>query len=282
MKSASKNNYIKIRPKVGWSSINFKELFLYRDLIFFMTLREIKVLYKQSILGFLWAIIRPVFSMIIFSIVFGKMAKIPSDGIPYPIFSYAALVPWTYFSTAMTKSTQSLIGNSRIFTKVYFPRLIIPITPVLSGLLDFFIALIIVFLLMGYYGIAITPNILWLPLLIMIMVITSTGIGLWLSSLAIQYRDVRHAIQFLSQLLMYAAPVVWPVTLLTENFGDRILFWYGLYPLAGVIEGFRSALIGVNPMPWELIFMGFFSSLTILVTGAFYFKRKERFFADVA
>ena len=282
MKSASKNNYIEIRPKVGWSSINFKELFLYRDLIFFMTLREIKVLYKQSILGFLWAIIRPVFSMIIFSIVFGKMAKIPSDGIPYPIFSYAALVPWTYFSTAMTKSTQSLIGNSRIFTKVYFPRLIIPITPVLSGLLDFFISLIIVFLLMGYYGIAITPNILWLPLLIMIMVITSTGIGLWLSSLAIQYRDVRHAIQFLSQLLMYAAPVVWPVTLLTENFGDRIIFWYGLYPLAGVIEGFRSALIGVNPMPWELIFMGFFSSLTILVTGAFYFKRKERFFADVA
>ena len=282
MKSASKNNYIEIRPKVGWSSINFKELFLYRDLIFFMTLREIKVLYKQSILGFLWAIIRPLFSMIIFSIVFGKMAKIPSDGIPYPIFSYAALVPWTYFSTAMTKSTQSLIGNSRIFTKVYFPRLIIPITPVLSGLLDFFISLIIVFLLMGYYGIAITPNILWLPLLIMIMVITSTGIGLWLSSLAIQYRDVRHAIQFLSQLLMYAAPVVWPVTLLTENFGDRIIFWYGLYPLAGVIEGFRSALIGVNPMPWELIFMGFFSSLTILVTGAFYFKRKERFFADVA
>ena len=282
MKSPSEDNYVEIRPKVGWSSINFKELFLYRDLIFFMTLREIKVLYKQSILGFLWAIIRPVFSMIIFSIVFGKMAKIPSDGIPYPIFSYAALVPWTYFSTSMTKSTQSLIGSSSIFTKVYFPRLIIPITPVLSGLLDFFIALIIVFLMMGFYGIAITANILWLPLLIMIMVITSTGIGLWLSSLAIQYRDVRHAIQFLSQLLMYAAPVVWPVTLLTENFGDRILFWYGLYPLAGVIEGFRSALIGVNPMPWELIVVGFFSSLTILVTGAFYFKRKERFFADVA
>ena len=282
MKSSSKENYVEIRPKVGWSSINFKELFLYKDLIFFMTLREIKVLYKQSILGFLWAIIRPVFSMIVFSIVFGKMANIPSDGIPYPIFSYAALVPWTYFSTAMTKSTQSLIGSSRIFTKVYFPRLIIPITPVLSGLLDFFIALIIVFLLMGFYGIAITPNILWLPLLVMIMVITSTGIGLWLSSLAIQYRDVRHAIQFLSQLLMYAAPVVWPVTLLTENFGDKILFWYGLYPLAGVIEGFRSALIGVNPMPWDLIITGFLSSLTILITGAFYFKRKERFFADVA
>ena len=214
--------------------------------------------------------------MIVFLIVFGKWQIY--QVVSYPIFSYVALVPWTYFSTAMTKSTQSLIGSSRIFTKVYFQTYHTYYT-FSSDLLDFFIALIIVFLLM-VYGIAITP-LLWLPLLVMIMVFTSTGIGLWLSSLAIQYRDVRHAIQFLSQLLMYAAPVVWPVTLLTENFGDKILFWYGLYPLAGVIEGFRSALIGVNPMPWDLIITGFLSSLTILITGAFYFKLKERFFADV-
>jgi len=247
-----------------------------------MVLREIKVLYKQTILGFTWAIIRPVFSMIIFSIIFGKLAKIPSDGIPYPIFSYAALVPWIYFSTAMTKSTGSLVGNAGIFTKVYFPRLIIPLTPVIAGLVDFLIALAIVLVLMAYYSIVPTMNIFWLPFLTFIMIITSAGIGMWLSALAIQYRDVRHAINFLSQLMMYAAPVVWPVSLLHEKFGESFAFWYGLYPMAGVIEGFRSALIGQNPMPWNLIFLGSITGFALFISGAFYFKRKERIFADVA
>ncbi|HIK63120.1 MAG TPA: ABC transporter permease [Flavobacteriales bacterium] len=247
-----------------------------------MVLREIKVLYKQTILGFTWAIIRPVFSMIIFSIIFGKLAKIPSDGIPYPIFSYAALVPWIYFSTAMTKSTGSLVGNAGIFTKVYFPRLIIPLTPVIAGLVDFLIALAIVLVLMAYYSIMPTMNIFWLPFLTFIMIITSAGIGMWLSALAIQYRDVRHAINFLSQLMMYAAPVVWPVSLLHEKLGESFSFWYGLYPMAGVIEGFRSALIGQNPMPWNLIFLGSITGFALFISGAFYFKRKERIFADVA
>ena len=247
-----------------------------------MVKREVTVLYKQTILGFLGAILRPVLSMIIFSIIFGNLAKIPSDGVPYPIFSYTALVPWIYFSTAMTKSTQSLISGTSIFTKVYFPRLIIPLTPVISGLVDFIISLGVVGVLMAYFHIVPTWNILWLPLLVIIMIMTSAGIGMWLSAMAIQYRDVRHGIQFLSQLLMYAAPVVWPVSLISDVFGDNMVLWYGLYPMAGVIEGFRSALIGTNPMPWDLILMGTISSGVLLLTGALYFRRKERIFADVA
>jgi len=247
-----------------------------------MVKRTIIIQYKQTILGFTWAIIRPVFSMIVFSVIFGGLAKIPSDGIPYPVFSYVALVPWTYFSTAMTRSTQSLIGGAGIFTKVYIPRLIIPLTPVIAGLLDFIIALGVVGILMLYYSIVPTWNILWLPLLVVIMILTSAGIGMWLSALAIQYRDVGFATQFLSQLLMYAAPVVWPVSLLSEKFGDTARLIYGLYPLVGVIEGFRSAFLGHNPIPWDLIGMGSISAVFLFVTGALYFKRKERIFADVA
>jgi len=276
------NTNIIIEPRSGWKFIDWRELFRYKDLLYFMVKREVTILYKQTILGFAWAIIRPVFSMIIFSIIFGGLAQVPSDGIPYPVFSYVALVPWTYFSTAMTKSTQSLIGSTSIFTKVYFPRLIIPLTPIISGLVDFIIALGVVGFLMAYFHIVPTWNILWLPLLVIIMIITSAGIGMWLSAMAIQYRDVRYAIQFMSQLLMYAAPVVWPVSLLSEKFGESAALWYGLYPMAGVIEGFRSALIGTNPMPWNLIMMGAISGCVLLLTGSLYFRRKERIFADVA
>lgn len=274
--------HIIVRPKKGWQLINFKEIKEYKDLFYFLVLRDIKALYKQTILGFAWAIIRPVFSMIVFSVVFGGLAKVPSDGIPYPIFSYVALVPWTYFSTAMTFSTQSLITSTGIFTKVYFPRLIIPLTPVLSKLVDFGIAFVILFGLMFYYRITPTINILWVPLLILLMILTSCGIGMWLSALAIQYRDIPQGIQFLSQLLMYAAPVVWPVSLISEKFGEPAKLIYGLYPMAGVIEGFRSALLGHNPMPWDLIGMGTLTSVILFLTGALYFKRKERIFADVA
>lgn len=271
-----------IESRSGWEFINIKELKDYRDLFYYMVLREIKVLYKQTIFGFTWAIIRPVFSMIVFSIVFGKLAKIPSDGIPYPLFTYAALVPWTYFSMAMTKSTQSLITNMGIFSKVYYPRLIIPMTPVLAGLVDFLIALVIVFVLMLWYSVAPTWEILYLPLLTVLMVLSAAGIGMLFSALAVQYRDIRHAIQFFSQMLMYAAPVVWPVSLITEKFGETARLFYGFYPMAGVIEGFRSSLLGKNPMPWDLILMGTISSLFLFLVGAFYFKRKERIFADVA
>jgi len=271
-----------IGPKKGWQLIDWNEIKEYKDLFYFLVLRDVKALYKQTVLGFAWAIIRPVFSMIVFSIVFGGLAKVPSDGIPYPIFSYTALIPWTYFSTVMISSTQSLISGRGIFTKVYFPRLIIPLTPALSKLVDFFIAFIILFVLMAYYKIVPTINILWVPLLIILMILTASGIGMWLSALAIQYRDIPQGIHFLSQLLLYSAPVVWPVSLISEKFGETTKLIYGLYPMAGVIEGFRSALIGHNPMPWDLIGMGAFTSIVLFFTGALYFKRKERIFVDVA
>jgi len=267
-----------IEPKKGWQFIDWKELISYKDLLFFLVMRDIKVLYKQTILGFSWAIIRPFFSMIVFSIIFGNLAKIPSDGVPYPIFSYTALLPWIYFSTAMTSSTGSLVQSSGILNKVYFPRLFIPLTPVLANLLDFAIAFLILGLMMIWFGIAPTHNIIVLPLLILLMVSTAAGMGMWLSALGIQYRDVKYAVQFLSQVLMYGAPVVWPVSLIP----DQYRLWYGLYPMGGVIEGFRSALLGSTPMPWDLILMGCFSSALIFFTGIIYFRQMERIFSDVA
>jgi len=267
-----------IEPKKGWQLIDWKELREYKDLLYFLVWRDIKILYKQTVLGFAWAIVRPFFSMIVFSVVFGRLAKVPSDGVPYPVFSYAALLPWTYFSTAMTNSTQSLIGSATMLTKVYFPRLIIPLTPIFAGLVDFVIAFLLLGALMAWYGIAPTVNIIFLPFLILLMILTASGIGMWLSAMAIQYRDVKHAIQFLAQILMYAAPVVWPASLIPQQY--RLV--YGLYPMAGVIEGFRSSLIGTNPMPWDLILMGTLSAFLTAISGALYFRRKERIFADVA
>ncbi len=267
-----------IKPKSGWQLINFQEIYQYKDLVFFLVMRDVKAIYKQTVLGFSWAILRPLFSMIVFSIVFGGLAKIPSDGIPYPIFSYTALVPWTYFSTAMTRSTGSLISGKAMFTKVYFPRLIIPLTPVLAGLVDFVIAFTIIFGLMAWYGISPTLYILFIPVLILLMMLTASGIGMFLSALAIQYRDIPYGVQFFSRLLMYAAPVVWPVSLVPEQY--RI--FYGLYPMAGVVEGFRSALLGHNPMPWDLIGMGTITAIVLFFFGALFFRHKERIFADVA
>jgi lipopolysaccharide transport system permease protein len=267
-----------IEPKTGWQLIDWRELREYRDLFYFLVWRDIKVLYKQTVLGFAWAVIRPVFSMIVFSIVFGRLAQVPSDGVPYPIFSYAALVPWTYFSTSMTASTNSLITNARMLTKIYFPRLVIPMTPVLAKLVDFAIAFVLLLAMMAWFQIAPTWHILFLPLLIGLMILTAAGIGMWLSALAIQYRDIRHASQFIAQLLMYAAPVVWPASLVPEPLRPI----YGLYPMAGVIEGFRSALLATNPMPWDLIIPGTVSAIVIALTGALYFRRLERVFADVA
>lgn len=271
-----------IQPKKGWQVIDWKELLEYRDLFYFLILRDVKALYKQTVLGFAWAIIRPVFSMIVFSVIFGNLAGVSSDGIPYPIFSYAALIPWTYFSTAMTNSTGSLISGIQFLTKVYFPRLIIPLTPVLAGLVDLTISFVLIFFLIFLYSIELTLNIFWIPLLLVLLVLTSAGIGMWLSAMAIQYRDIKHGIGFLSQLLMYAAPVVWPVSLISEKFGETVKLIYSIYPIVGVIEGFRSALIGHKPMPWDLIAIGFIISVLLFISGAMYFKRKEKIFADVA
>ena len=273
---------IVIKPKSGWQLIDWKELIEYRDLFYFLIKRDVLAIYKQTVLGFTWAIIRPVFSMIVFSVVFGGLAKIPSDGIPYPIFSYVALIPWTYFAAAMNTSTQSLISGKGIFTKVYFPRLIIPLIPVLSKLVDFAIAFVILFGLMAWYGISPTKNLIFLPVLILMMMLTASGIGMCLSAMAIQYRDIPHGVGFLSQMLMYAAPVVWPLSLLEDKFGESVALAYGIYPMVGVIEGFRSTLLGHNPMPWVLIGIGALSAIVLFISGALYFKSKERIFVDVA
>jgi len=267
-----------IERKSGWRALDLRELFLYRDLFRFLVYRDVMVLYKQTILGFGWAVVRPVLSMIVFSVVFGRLAKIPSDGIPYPLFSFAALVPWTYFQSAVTGSTTSLVASTHLISRVYFPRIIIPLTPVIAGLVDFAIALVVLGVMMALYGVTPTISVVYLPLMILIMALTAASVGLWLSVFAIQYRDVRFALQFVIQLLLYAAPVVWPASLIPEQY--RV--FYGFYPMAGVIEGFRSALLGTHPMPWDLIAAGSFTAAVLFVSGVLHFRRTERVIADVA
>ena len=263
-----------IKPKSGWQIIDWRELIEYRDMFFFLVWRDIKVRYAQSILGVGWAIIQPVFSMIVFTIVFGKLAKIGSDGAPYAVFSYVALVPWTFFANSLTSSSGSL--NSMI-TKIYFPRLILPIATVLSKGVDFFISFLVLFGLLFWFRILPTIWIFTLPLLILILMLTAIGTGMWLAALSVQYRDIRYGLHFGTQLLMYAAPVVYPVSLIPEPY--RLL--YALNPMAGVIEGFRSAILATNPMPWDLISIGGISALIIAFGGLLYFKKRERYFADV-
>ena len=243
-----------------------------------MVWRDIKTRYAQSVLGIGWAVIQPIFSMIVFTIVFGKLAKINSDGVPYAIFSYTALVPWTYFSGALTGASGSLLGASGMMTKVYFPRLVIPIAPVISKLVDFGIAFVILLLMMVYFGFMPSIQIIYLPLLILIMMITASGMGMWLTAMAVQYRDINYAMSFFVQLLMYAAPVVYPASIIPEPF--RLI--YGCFPMVGVIEGFRSILLQTNPIPWDLIGVGSVVALIFFISGAFYFKRMEKYFADIA
>jgi len=216
--------------------------------------------------------------MIVFTIVFGKLARINSDGVPYSIFSYTALVPWTYFSGALTGASGSLLGAAGMMSKVYFPRLVIPIAPVISKLVDFGIAFVILLLMMTYFGFIPSIEIIYLPLLIILMMITASGMGMWLTAMAIQYRDINYAMGFFVQLLMYAAPVVYPAS----NVPEQFRLFYGLFPMTGIIEGFRSILLQTNPMPWDLIGIGAIIATGLFVTGALYFRRMEKYFADVA
>jgi lipopolysaccharide transport system permease protein len=267
-----------IEPQEGWRLINVRELWQYKDLLWFLVWRDVKSRYAQSILGIGWALIQPVFNMIVFTVIFGNLAKISSEGVPYAIFNYAAMVPWTYFANSLTQSGSSLVSARNLLTKVYFPRLIIPLAPVLAKLLDFGIAMLLLFGLMVYFGIAPTIWALALPLLVLLMMLTASGVGMWLTALAIQYRDVKYGLTFGVRLLMYAAPVVYPASLIPEQY--RLL--YGLNPMAGVIEGFRAALLGTRSMPWDLLGVGTAVAVVLFVTGALYFKRMERIFADVA
>lgn len=267
-----------IEPRSGWRLVDWQELFAYRDLFYFLVWRSVKARYSQSALGIGWAIIQPLFSMLVFTVVFGSLAGISSDGAPYAVFSFAALVPWTYFANALTDSTGSLVSNTNLLSKVYFPRLILPLTAVIAKLVDFFIAMAILAVLLVWYQVTPTLGVLALPLLIALMMITAGGMGMWLTSLAVQYRDVSYAIGFATQLFMYASPVVYPTSLIPE----RYRLWYALNPMVGVIEGFRSALLGTHPMPWDLIGMGIAPALLLALTGMMYFRSKERLFADVA
>jgi lipopolysaccharide transport system permease protein len=267
-----------IEPRRGWRPLDWRELAEYRDLLYYLVLREVTVLYKQTVLGFAWALLTPFFSMVVFTVIFGKLVGVTSDGAPYAIFAYVALLPWTYFASALTSSSGSLIQSSALFTKVYFPRMFMPLVPVFAKLVDFAVAALLLAALMIWYQVVPSARILALPILLALLMATATGLGLWSAALAVQYRDVRHAMPAVTQLLMYAAPVVWPVSMIPAEYRAA----YGLYPMAGVIEGFRSAVLGTTPMPWDLIGVGSASALVILVTGTMYFRRTERIFADVA
>ena len=266
--------YIELKPRTGWQFINLIELKQYRDMFFFLVWRDIKARYAQSILGVGWAIIQPVFSMIVFTIVFGNLAKIDSDGVPYAIFSFTALVPWTFFSSSLTASSGSLTG---MITKIYFPRLVLPLASVLSKLVDFCISFIVLMGLLIWFQVVPTLWIFVLPYLVILLMLSAVGFGMWLSALSVQFRDIRYGLHFGVQLLMYAAPVVYPASLVPEQY--RLL--YALNPMVGVIEGFRSAILATNPMPWDLIGVGTISALIIISSGALYFRRREKFFADV-
>jgi lipopolysaccharide transport system permease protein len=273
---SNKHSVTIIRPRFGWQLLDFAELKEYRDLIFFLVWRDIKVMYAQTILGFLWAILQPVIQIIIFTIVFGKVAKVPTEGIPYILFSSVAIIPWTYMSQAMTLSSQSLVQGQHMLGKIYFPRLIFPVTPVLAKLVDFSISMLIILGVCFYYQVLPTWNLLFFPLFVILMISISIGAGMWLSAMAIRFRDVKFAMPFAIQMLMYTAPVVYSASSIPDTY--RLL--YSLNPIVGVIEGFRACLLGTT-MPWAYIFPGFASASILLISGALYFKRMERVFVDV-
>lgn len=268
---------IRIEPSKGWVSLKLKEVWDYRELLYFLIWRDIKVRYKQTVLGATWAIIQPFFTMIVFSLFFGALAKMPSDGIPYPIFSFAALVPWTFFANGLSKGSNSLVGSSNLIKKVYFPRLSIPIANTLSGIVDFVLAFGMLIGMMFYFGISPTINVLWLPFFLLLALITSLGVSLWLSAMNVQFRDVQHIVPFISQVWLYATPIVYPSSLLSEPW--RTI--YGINPMVGVVEGFRWALLGTQTAPGPIIIVSSVVATTLLISGAFYFRRLEKTFADV-
>lgn len=265
-----------IKPPSGWQVINLKELVEYRDLFFFLIWRDIKVLYAQTILGLSWAILQPLIQILLFTVIFGKVAKVPTEGIPYFLFSTAAVIPWTYMSAAMLQSSQSLILQQNMLGKIYFPRLIFPLTPIFSKLVDFGISLIILLAVMLYYRVNPTWNLLFLPLFLVLMMSIPAGVGMWLSALAIRYRDVKHAMPFVLRMLIYTAPIVYSASSIPEHYR----FLYSLNPIVGAIEGFRASLLGL-PMPWLFIWPGMITAAVLLIGGAMYFKRMEWLFADV-
>ncbi|MGA2819268.1 MAG: ABC transporter permease [Anaerolineales bacterium] len=262
----------------GWVALRLSELWQYRELLYFLVWRDIKVRYKQTILGAAWAIIQPFFTMVVFSLFFGNLAKMPSDNIPYPIFSYAALVPWTFFATGLGNASNSLVGNAGLIQKVYFPRLAVPIAGVLSPLVDLALAFLVLIAMMGYFHLGPSVAVIWLPVFLLLAFVTALGVGLWLSALNVEYRDVRYVVPFLTNFWLFVTPVAYPSSLLKEPWHTI----YGLNPMAGVVDGFRWALLGAKtPAPGPMVLVSALAALLILVSGAYYFRRMERTFADV-
>ena len=269
--------HLRIEPSTGWVSLRLLELWEYRELLYFLIWRDIKVRYKQTLLGAGWAIIQPLFTMLVFSLFFGRLAKVPSDGIPYPLFSYTALVPWTFFAQGLTQSSDSLVGSANLIQKIYFPRLAIPVGTVCAGMIDFALAFGVLVILSLSYGIRPTVNILWLPLFVVLALVTALGVGLWLSAFNVKYRDVKYVVPFITQVWMFATPIAYPSSLLSGKW--RVI--YGLNPMAGVVEAFRWALLGAKTAPTEMIAISWLAAIIILVSGAYYFRRMEKTFADV-
>lgn len=266
-----------VEPSQGWVPLNIKELWQYRELFFFLTWRDVKVRYKQTVLGIAWAILQPLFTMVVFSLFFGRLAQIPSDGVPYPLFSFAALVPWQFFANGVTQSANSLVLSAEMIKKVYFPRLIIPVAAVFSGALDFLMAFLVLLFMIFGYGVSLSLNMIWLPFLFALALITSVGTGLWLTAMNVQFRDVRYTVPFLAQAWMFVTPIVYPSSLLEEPW--RTL--YGINPMVGVVEGFRWALLGTETAPGPIIVVSVSAAVLFLVSGAYYFRRVEKSFADV-
>jgi len=273
----SDSHVIVVKPSKGWISLKLRDLWEYRELLYFLTWRDIKVRYKQTVLGAAWAIIQPFFTMVVFSLFFGKLAKVPSDGIPYPIFAYAALVPWTFFANGLSQSSNSLVDNANMLKKVYFPRLVVPLSSVISGVVDFILAFTVLLGMMLFYGIYPTIHVIWLPFLLLLTLTTSLGVGLWLSAMNVQFRDVRYTLPFLTQFWLFATPIAYPSSLLSEPW--RTL--YGINPMVGVVEGFRWALLGTETAPGPMIMVSSLVALMLLVSGVFFFRRMEKTFADV-
>jgi lipopolysaccharide transport system permease protein len=265
-----------IRPPGGWDFIDFKELREYRDLFYFLVWRDIKVLYAQTVLGFSWAILNPLIQIVVFTVIFGKVAKVDTNGIPYVLFSTAAIIPWTYMAEAINRSSQSLVTGQAMLGKIYFPRVIYPLTPILATLVDFAISLIVLLGVLVYYRVEPTTNLLFLPLFVTMMMVVPAGIGMWLSALAIRFRDVKFALNFITRMLIYTAPILYSASAIPTEY--RLL--YSLNPIVGVIEGFRACLLGL-PVPWEFVLPGFVTAVLVLLLGAIYFRRMEHLFADV-
>jgi len=273
----SEPNTIYIKPTTGLAALNLRDLWIYRELVFFMIWRNLKVRYKQTLLGATWAIIQPLMTMIVFNFIFGNVAKVPTDGIPYPIFSYTALLPWGLFTTALNQASRSLTTNQNMVTKIYFPRLVLPISSVLAGLADFAIAFVILIGLMFYYGVTPAWNVLWtLPFFLLLSIIAALGVSLWLSAINVQYRDVNYALPFLTQFWLFITPVAYSASVISAKWQ----LVYSLNPMAGVVNGFRWALLGAGNGPDLALWISVGISLLILVSGLFYFRNMERTFAD--